>query len=143
MAPAITVIPVSSKVLVASFTLASAVSGRTIRRTRGEAFISATGPGAGLGAMGMIMVSLTALAAGAASIPGPVTDASHDGWFVWQSLIRDRPAATQQESDPFTFDSKAMRKMEEGYAAVMMVENASAALAFRFAFGVAVLSTIT
>ena len=142
VAPVASTIATSTKVLVATFTLVAGVP-RTIRRTRGEAFVNTAAAGNVVGAMGLMVVTDLAVATGAAAIPGPVTDANDDGWFVWQTLIRGRPAATQQESDAFTFDSKAMRKLEEGQIGVLMVENASASLAFDFVFGIAILSTIT
>ena len=40
-----------------------------------------------IGALGFIVVSDLAIAAGAASIPSPGFNGSDDGWFVWQAFL--------------------------------------------------------
>ena len=82
------------------------------------------------GAFGMIRVSDIALAAGAASIPGPVTEQSDDGWFVWQGYSGSGEGFAANEPGRqgfhFPFDSKAARRVEEGFGVALMAENASA-----------------
>ena len=92
----------------------------------------------------MVVVNDLALAAGAASIPGPFTDASDDGWFVHQFTGGNRPAATAAESTIWEFDSRAMRRVEEGFGIAVMYENASAgAVAIQVTTGFALLSSIS
>ena len=77
----------ASKVLVSSGTPSNPGITETIVRTRGGFSIASDQAGASesqIGAMGLMVVNDLALAAGAASIPGPVTDRNDDGWFVWE-----------------------------------------------------------
>jgi len=80
------VLPAASKVLLETVVLSNPGINETVRRTRGGVFVSSD-QGAAVelqtGAFGAIIVSDTAVAAGVASLPDPVTDASDDGWFVW------------------------------------------------------------
>ena len=81
----------ASKVLIGSFTLAGVNAGVTVRRTRGEYSIISDQTGADedqLGAWGMVVVNDIAVAAGVASLPGPVTDLDDDGWFVWEPFLQ-------------------------------------------------------
>ena len=122
---AVALLPTGIKALVATIALSNQGIGETIRRTRGQVSVSAIAGGDRKLAMGMIVVSDLALAAGVASIPGPATDSNDDGWFVWTPNVSDRPAATAVEADVVEFDSKAMRRIEEGFGIAVMVENVS------------------
>ena len=125
-----TTVPAASKVLVGSFALSTPGIGETVRRTLGEVGISSDQTGAieqQLGAFGCIVVTDTALAAGVASLPGPATESSDDGWFVWQGLMRRGDASlTAPIIDVFKFDSKAMRRNEEGFSVALVAENTHA-----------------
>ena len=119
----------------------------TVRRTRGQIFV-ASDQGAAiedqLGALGLMKVNDVALAAGAASIPGPVTDASDDGWFVWRPFtqIGERAAGgTSALGILYEFDSKAMRTIEEGFGVAVMLENASPTHGITVSFAVSLLSS--
>ena len=142
-------IGVSTKVLIGSFTLSNPGIDETILRTVGRFAVSSDQTAAtegALGAFGMIVVTDLALAAGAASIPGPVTDASDDGWFLYVPIAQENLLATAVgiiRSVNYDFDSKAKRKVEDGRAVALMVENASAAFAFRFAHVIRLLSMIS
>ncbi len=136
-----------TKVLLGTVVLSNPGINETIRRTRG--IISwASDQGAAIedqiGAFGMIVVNDLALAAGAASIPGPITDGSDDGWFVWVPLSSRGSAAASGliVSVEEQFDSKAMRKVEEGFGVAVMVENASGTAGENFLFNT-VLSILT
>jgi len=99
------------------------------------------------GAWGMIVVTDLAVAAGAASIPGPVTDGSDDGWFVWQPILSRLEFVTGAgiEANSATvkeFDSKAKRITETGQTIAVMVENASASTAFEFTLNMRILSMV-
>ncbi len=124
-------VPASTKVLIATLALDNPGIAETIRRTRGVFSISADQTGAvedQIGAMGMMVVNDLAIAAGVASLPGPVTDANDDGWFVWVpygSRGDANFAVSALVSVQYAFDSKAMRKVEEGFGIVLVAENAS------------------
>ncbi len=75
------------------------------------------------GAMGMIVVSADAFAAGVASMPGPLTDGGND-WFVWVPFggfsfggIGPGELLVRKE-----FDSRGMRKMKFGEVIAVVLE---------------------
>ncbi len=125
-----TAVAEGTKVLLASGVLSNAGINEVVRRTRGRILITsdqATIVENVMLAFGMIVVSDLALAAGAASIPGPITDASDDGWFVWEgfpTLVSTTDGSTsfavQYYGEPF--DSKAMRRIPEGFGVAFMAE---------------------
>jgi len=133
-----TTVGVSSKVLLGTFTLSNLNIDETVLRTVGSLSVtsdqaSVTEPQ--IGALGMILVNDLALAAGAASIPGPITDRSDDGWFVYILIVSNMLVNTAVGFDAlagarYDFDSKAKRRVEEGFGIAIMIENASAASAF-------------
>ena len=128
-----TVIPAGVKTLLQTIILSNPGIGETVRRTRGLITILSDQESVVehvTGAIGFVVVSDLALAAGAASIPGPVTDANDDGWFVWEPVSGTTDSdltstGTNQPALRFAFDSKAMRRVEEGSGIAIMVENAS------------------
>jgi hypothetical protein len=86
-----------------------------------------------VGAFGMCVVSEDAFAAGAASIPGPFSDASSDLWMVHQYFAQSFQFASGVGAGfngsfgmQLDIDSKAMRKVTEEERLVVMVENGSA-----------------
>jgi len=136
-----------TKTLVGSFILDNPGISETVRRTRGRFMFTsdqATIQEVGTPVWGMIVVTDVALAAGAASIPGPLTDASDDGWFVWESApqshwMTDASAAGIPGPQTFEFDSKAMRKVATGYAIAIMAEVL--VIGVEFNLGVSLLSS--
>ena len=121
-----------------------------VRRTRGWVHVTSDQSAAAelqLGSLGLVVVSDLALAAGAASIPGPVTDASDDGWFVWQPFVSRQAvsAVLTASAGPlvFEFDSKAMRRVEEGFGIAVMVENAHATFGLNVECAFSVLTSIS
>ncbi len=149
MATADTVIAFGAKTLIATLTLDNPGIAETIRRTRGVFSISSDQNAAiedQVGAMGMMVVNDLAIAAGVASLPGPVTDANDDGWFVWVPFAQRGLAGagpSNLASETYHFDSKAMRKVEEGFGIVLVVENASAAFGIAFMDAFSLLSSRT
>ncbi len=138
--------PAASKVLAATLTLDNPGITETVIRTLGRYLVQsdqAAGVEFQLGAWGMIVINDLAVAAGAASIPGPVTDASDDGWFVWEpfSTFGTRASAVGQWQDVH-FESKAARRVEEGFTIAIMVENAHASDGLLFTLGASVLSKV-
>ncbi len=142
------VIPVGTKVLLTSFVQLVPGISETILRTRGEFLITSdqvTTVEQQTGAFGMCVVNDIALAAGAASIPGPIFDRSDDLWFVWEPFnwaTRISAGATVDGTGGrlVTFDSKAMRKVEDGYGIAVMVENESTTAGFEITFSISILS---
>ncbi len=142
-------IPAATKVFLASFTVAGASI--TVRRTRGLVAWSSDQLAASetpVGAFGMMIVSDAAFAAGAASIPGPFTDAQSDLWFVHQYLYDKFILATAvgfnsggQAASQYTIDSSAMRRQSEEERLVVMVENGHATQGASFWYGIRVLSS--
>ncbi len=142
------IVPAASKVVIVTFTLNNPGIGETVRRTRGSLLVGSDQASViepQLGATGAVVVSDLALAAGAASIPGPVTDAADDGWFMWQGFVlRQQSAAFQQpNSDVVRFDSKAMRRVEEGFGIAFMVENASPTFGLSVAIEISMLTSLS
>ena len=122
-----------TKVLLATFVLSNPGISETVRRTRGR-FAVLSDQGAVIeqqnGAIGLIVVSDLAIAAGVASIPGPVTDASDDGWFVWEGFTQVSRqvlgGSVDQTGYPYyEFDSKAMRKVADGFGIAVVAEALS------------------
>jgi len=133
----------STKVLLQTLSLSNPGIGETVRRTRGEVLLDSASGGPQLGALGFVVVSDLAVAAGAASIPGPVTDSSDDGWFVWFPLMNHVVSSGNFSQNPIEFDSKAMRRVEEGFTIAVMVENASASRPLEVSLGFSLLSSLS
>ncbi len=107
----------------------------TVVRTRGILSITVASAVADIelvGALGFGIVSAQALAAGAGSIPGPYADAGWDGWFLHQFFSSRFESVDQTGvlilSWEHLLDSKAMRKLRDDDAIVVMVESQSAAM---------------
>ena len=105
----------------------------TIVRTRGILWVASDQEGIDeqpFGAMGMVVVSEQARVAGVASIPTPISDEASDLWFVhqfWQADVAFVSASgfTTDGFKAYEFDSKAMRKVQEGDGIAVVLENAS------------------
>ncbi len=142
----ITVAP-STKVLLGGILLSNPGIGETVRRIRGVVSVRSDQASAvenQLGAFALVIVSDLALTAGAASIPSPVIDASDDGWFVYVPFAQaSQTSGGGVVSHQYEFDSKAMRRVEEGFGVAIMVANASPAHALTVSFGVSLLSSLS
>jgi len=131
-------VPAASKVLLASFVLSVEGIDEVVLRTRGILGVRTDQLAADelqLGAFGMIVVTDTALAAGVASLPGPGTESSDDGWFVWQPINAHFLFNNATGFDPnaeiqYDFDSKAKRIVEGGRSVAVIVENVHATHGF-------------
>ena len=117
----------NTTVLTGTFTTMGPV---TIRRTRGIVAAATDQLAAServIGAFGMCVVSQEAAAAGAASIPGPFTEAESDLWFVHQyiysSMVFGDATGFRNFDQQYEVDSKAMRKVTEEEVVAIMVEN--------------------
>ena len=145
VSPVYAMVPAATKVLLFTAVLSNPGINETIRRTRGLISIRSvdTGDIQRLGSLGFIVVNDLAAAAGVASMPGPITDGSDDGWFVWQPVLSGKASAAILESEQFEFDSKAMRRIEEGFTIAVIAENAHATLDFEVAIGFSILTSLT
>jgi len=122
-------VPAATKILLGFFFLDTAFE-ETVTRVRGHVTVvsdQVTSPlEAQVGAFGMIRVTDRAIAAGAASIPGPVTDGDDDGWFLWVPFAQIGALTVDSgQTPPYLVDSKAQRIVREGQQLAVMVENAS------------------
>ena len=147
--PAWVTVAAATKVLFVPFLLDNPGISETIRRTRGR-FGFHSDQGAGLeelsGAFGAVIVTDAAAAIGITAIPGPVTDASDDNWFLWESfmgnLSNNVGGNIASTNVPMVaFDSKAMRKVETGFQVAFVVENASATTGLNFIMSISLLSS--
>jgi len=118
-------------------TTSVALSGQqeaTIVRIRGflELLLITSGGAEGgfQGAFGIALTTTEAVAAGVASVPGPVTDAEWDGWIVHRFFSIHTVTATIADGvnaagvrAAYEIDSKAMRKMNDGQALFAVMES--------------------
>ncbi len=111
----------------------------TIVRTRGWVFVKSDQEVATevpFGAMGMAVVSDQAVAIGITAVPTPITDESSDLFFMWTPFVSDISVSSAigiiKGGSLFEFDSKAMRKVEEGEDLAITLENASATAGLQF-----------
>ena len=114
--PALQALPAASKVIVGSFVLDTAFD-ETLLRTRGAMLFNSDQIAAGeevIGALGMILVSEDAFAAGIASIPSPVNDIDNDGWVLWHPVVNQFRATQSSQQVISHFDSKAKRIVRQG-----------------------------
>ncbi len=133
-----TVLTVATPVLFTGFTAGVlAVRPFTIVRTRGVMHLSSdqiANTESYFAALGMAIVSDQALAIGVTAVPTTVTDPDSDLWFLYEALVGKYVLSSAVGIDASggqfkEFDSKAMRKVEEGQD-VAIVEEASGAAGF-------------
>ncbi len=140
----------STKVLLGSISASVATIDETILRTVGIVTVKSD---QGIatedysGAFGMMVVNDRAITAGAASIPGPITDIGDDGWFVYvpfanDFLFLDGTGFEDRRSTVLNFDSKAKRVVEDGFSIALMVESTAASEGFVLSVILRVLSMI-
>ncbi len=105
----------------------------TIIRTRGSIWVRSdqlSATESPFGALGMAVVSNEAAVAGPGSVPMPVADQDSSKFFLWQPWLADvflaDATSFYKAFVEYKFDSKAMRKVNNGDTAVIVVENSSA-----------------
>ncbi len=78
-------------------------------------------------AVGMAIVTDQALAAGVASVPTPMLEADSDAWFLWNAIAGhfefETNAGYRDTGHLENVDSKAMRKVEDGFDIAIAIEN--------------------
>ena len=113
----------------------------TIVRTRGELFVRSDQSAATedfVVSMGYSVVTDQAIAIGVTAVPTPRTDQSSDQYFVYETVCGQFSLVGTSVVENFTsrtFDSKAMRKVEDGQDIAFVVE------AGLIGFGAQVLTT--
>jgi len=127
----------NSKVLLGGLTLSNTNIDETTLRTVGVLSIetdTVANAESQIGAFGLINVSDTAFGIGITAVPGPVTDAQDDGWFVYQSFAQSTAVATsvgaRLNSVQYAFDSRGKRVNEEGTTIAIVIENGHATHGF-------------
>jgi len=136
-------IPAASKVLVVS-TAGALTKNFTVVRTRGYLAVASDQIAAGelqVGGFGIGVVTSRARAAGVASIPGPMTDSTWDGWFVHDTFgqgleVNSAVGFLADFFQRYVIDSKAMRKLDIDEDIVFVVENFHATTGFDVLFAV-------
>ena len=76
--------------------------------------------------LGMAVVTDQAVAIGVTAVPTPGTDADSDAFYVYEVLLQRNIIAGEQPMRFASFDSKAMRKVEDGFDGVSVVETGPA-----------------
>jgi len=79
-------------------------------------------------AVGACVVSDQAVAIGATAVPTPMTDKDSDAWFVYegimnQFLVISAIGAMSSAGTQRVIDSRAMRKVEDGFQIIVVIEN--------------------
>jgi len=131
-------VPAASKVLFATLTLSNQGIDETVLRVVGGIGVASDQSAASelqIGAIGMCLATDTAIAAGVASLPDPVTDASDDIWFMYQSWAQEFIFGTAVGLAPdmrawYPFDQKAKRIVHSGFSIAVVVANAHASHGF-------------
>ena len=79
--------------------------------------------------LGMCVVSDQALAIGITAVPTPEEDRESDLWFVYETRLGQFDFISligfESQMDQTPFESKAMRKVEDGQDVILVVQNSS------------------
>ncbi len=114
-------LPADSKVILGSFVPLAGFAHETVVRVVGT---WATNPTAiGCVAIGACVVTDRAFTAGIASMPDPITDIADDIWMFIDAVSAPAALATEQRR----YDSRAMRRVEEGTRLVIIAAQTTAA----------------
>ncbi len=149
-ATAFVTVPAASKILLGSFSLSNPGIDETLLRVRGMfSFKSdqAANSEDQLGAVGMILVTDTALAVGITAIPSPVTDDDDDGWLVHQYFAQhfhnlSSVGFVNDLGKGYPFESKAKRIVHDGTSIAIVAENIHATHGISIALMFRVLSMV-
>ncbi len=84
-----------------------------------------------IGAWGMMVPTEEAVAIGITALPDPVGSVNSDAWVAYQGfqggfLISSAVGITGDAYSHWRFDSRAMRKVEQGFDVVTVIANSSA-----------------
>ena len=123
-----TTLAANTSVVVGSLVLSNAGIDETVLRTVGQLTIGSDQTAATeeqIGAMGMIVITDVALAAGIASIPNPFTNTNDDGWYLYVPIGQRVGLVTAPAYQTYAYDSRAKRKIEDGYSVAIVLANSS------------------
>ncbi len=142
-----TVVAAGASVLVGSLTATelNSIVPCTLVRVRGRILWQSDQAAADedqFGAFGICKVRDEARAAGVGSMPDPITNAPSDFWLAWEALLqtgRSGIVSGGERELNVVFDNKAMRKVVDGDALVLLAANQGAhgaviAVSLRFLF---------
>ncbi len=115
----------------------------TVRRTRGNLTVHSAAAGRVFGAFGAIVVNDSAIAAGISSIPEAIDNASDDGWFMWETFSLEIGSVAAINSQRVDFDSKAMRRIVEGFGVAFMIQVDAGSTAAISQLNVSLLTSLT
>ena len=78
-------------------------------------------------AVGLAIVSDQASAIGITAVPTPITDLESDAWYLHQWLVNgvtflDATSLQSNVNKSATWDSKAMRRVEDGFDNILVIE---------------------
>ncbi len=107
----------------------------TIVRVRGTLWVASDQASASeepFGALGFSVVSDPARLIGITALPTPITDEGSELFFVYQAFQTFFATGQGVVWQRYDFESKAMRKFEDGEAIVVTLENASAAFGLEY-----------
>ena len=116
-----------TKAIVLSFTSSGLASHDTVVRIVGSISGAADAVVNGQFVLGAGVFADNAVAAGVAFLPDPLTDVNDDLW----TMIRSVPYIGSQVRE-FEFDSRGMRKVEEGQQLVFIGANSASGANFKF-----------
>ncbi len=114
--------------MIATFVPLAGTSHETIVRIVGS-WAAAPGTGNGSMVMGGLVVTDAAVAIGITAIPDPVTEINDDVWAFISSIPFTASLGSIGEQREATFDSRAMRRLEEGQTFAIVMANAGTATA--------------
>ncbi len=104
----------------------------TVVRVRGHLFYRSDQSSAAenySGCYGKCVVTEQALAIGVTAVPTPETDSASDAWFVYENFTGRFDFTTgtgyREVGRLLTIDSKAMRKVEDGFDLISVAEAAT------------------
>ena len=118
----------------------------TVTRTVGSIWVRADSEVLGkepFGAIGFMVVSDKAVATGVTALPDPITQEGSDEWFVYQAIAANGSAGEGAPYYEYKFDSRAMRKVQDGEDIIVMVANASSVDAMQFVIKFRLLIKVT
>ena len=111
----------------------------TVVRTRGYMRLATDAEGANEAydaSLGYAVVSDQATAVGATAVPTPETDRGSDLWFVYETIAGIHELTSDigklVGGDGKDYDSRAMRKVEEGEDIVVVIETSAISLGCTF-----------
>ncbi len=140
----------NSKVLAGSFALSNQGIDETLLRNVGGISVASDQAAASesqMGALGMCVVTDTALALGITALPDPVTDAADDIWLLYVSFAQELRFSDATGFEPnfatwYPFDSKAKRVVHTGQSLAIVVANANSTFGFKFILNLRTLAMV-